>query len=131
LRVANKEATKLETNAIPFLPGCKQFLSFQTSTMAALIKKAPVLVNTALEIAKPQLNTFLRYAKVELAPPSPGEIPAAIADISTKVANLQKQTFRDWTVRQTAINAVVGVEVACWFFIGECIGKGSLVGYDV
>ena len=32
--------------------------------MAALIKKAPVLVNTALELAKPQLNTFLRYAKV-------------------------------------------------------------------
>ena len=28
---------------------------------------------------------------------------------------------------QTAINVVVGVEVACWFFIGECIGKGSLV----
>ena len=32
--------------------------------MAALIKKAPVLVNTAMELAKPQLNTFLRYAKV-------------------------------------------------------------------
>ena len=30
---------------------------------------------------------------------------------------------------QTAINAVVGVEVACWFFIGECIGKGSLVSF--
>ena len=81
------------------------------------------------------------------------------------MANLQKQTFRDWTVRQvlkvliritaritqnllfrlhkmplkkplfiliflqTAINAVVGVEVACWFFIGECIGKGSLVSF--
>ena len=64
MRVANKEATKLETNAIRFLPECKQFLSFQTSIMAALIKKAPVLVNTALELAKPQLNTFLRYAKV-------------------------------------------------------------------
>ena len=38
--------------------------NFQTSIMAALIKKAPVLVNTALELAKPQLNTFLRYAKV-------------------------------------------------------------------
>ena len=65
-RVANKEATKLETNAIRFLPECKQFLSFQTPIMAALIKKAPVLVNTALEIAKPQLNTFLRYAKVHI-----------------------------------------------------------------
>ena len=62
-RVASKE-TKLETNAIRFLPECKQLLSFQTSIMAALIKKAPVLVNTALELAKPQLNTFLRYAKV-------------------------------------------------------------------
>jgi len=130
LRVANKEATNLDS-FVRTLLNEKQFSTFQTSIMAALIKKAPVLVNTALELAKPQLNTFLRYAKVELTPPSPGEIPAAIADISTKVANLQKQTFREWTVRQTAINAVVGVEVACWFFIGECIGKGSLVGYDV
>lgn len=64
---------------------------------------------------------------MELAPPSPGELPVAIADLSTKVANLQKQAFRDWTVRQTAVNVVVGVEVACWFFIGECIGKGGLV----
>ena len=23
------------------------------------------------------------------------------------------------------------LQVACWFFIGECIGKGSLVGYNV
>jgi len=99
--------------------------------MAALIKKAPALLNTAKELARPKLNVFMRYAKVELAPPSPAEIPAAINDLSVKVANLQKQTFRDWTVRQTALNVIVGVEVACWFFIGECIGKGSLVGYDV
>jgi len=99
--------------------------------MAGMVQKVMPFINTAKEVARPRLAIFLRYAKVELAPPSPGELPVAIADLSTKVANLQKQAFRDWTVRQTAVNVVVGVEVACWFFIGECIGKGGLVGYDV
>jgi len=85
----------------------------------------------ARELATPKLTTFWRYARVELAPPGPADIPAAIADISVKVANLQKQTFRSWTVRQTALNVAVGTEVVCWFFIGECLGKGSLVGYNV
>ena len=82
--------------------------------MAALIKKAPALLATAKEVAVPKLNTFWRYAKVgdsdmrgnifclvvqvELAPPSPGDIPVAISDLSTKIANLQKQSFRGWTV---------------------------------
>jgi F-type H+-transporting ATPase subunit g len=29
------------------------------------------------------------------------------------------------------VNTLVATEVACWFFIGECIGKGSLVAYKV
>jgi F-type H+-transporting ATPase subunit g len=95
--------------------------------MAALLKKVPALV----ELAKPKLNVFVKYAKVELAPPMPADIPRAISDATTKIANLQKQTFRNWTVRDAAINTVVGLEVFCWFFIGECIGKGSLVGYQV
>ena len=66
--------------------------------MAALIKKAPALLATAKEVAVPKLNTFWRYAKVELAPPSPADIPVAIGDLSTKIANLQKQSFRSWTV---------------------------------
>ena len=69
--------------------------------------------------------------QVELAPPSPGDVAVAIGDMSTKIANAQKQTFRTWTVNQTVLNTVVGMEIACWFFIGECIGKGSLVGYQV
>ena len=63
MRVANKEATNPDS-FVRTLLNEKQFSTFQTSIMAALIKKAPVLVNTALELAKPQLNTFLRYAKV-------------------------------------------------------------------
>merc|ERR1711864_68853 len=99
--------------------------------MAALLKRAPVLLNSVMEVAKPRLNTFLRYAKVELAPPSPGELPLAIGDLSVKLANIQKQSFRQWTVKETTVNLVVGAEILCWFFIGECIGKGSLVGYNV
>lgn len=34
-------------------------------------------------------------------------------------------------MKDVAVNGVVVTEVACWFFIGECIGKGSLVGYNV
>merc|ERR1712107_967864 len=48
------------------------------------------------------------------------------------VGNLTKDalTFK-WaqaTMKDVAVNTVVVVEIACWFFIGECIGKGSLVG---
>ncbi len=29
------------------------------------------------------------------------------------------------------INTLVTAEVVCWFFVGECIGKRSLIGYNV
>ena len=35
------------------------------------------------------------------------------------------------SMKDVAVNTVVVTEIACWFFIGECIGKGSLVGYNV
>ena len=97
------------------------------ATANAIVKKIPVLV----EMAKPKLNTFLKYAKVELVPPIPAEIPRAIADATTKIGNLQRQTFRNWKVKEATINTIVGLEIFCWFFIGECIGKGSVLGYQV
>ncbi len=33
--------------------------------------------------------------------------------------------------QEAAINMIVATEVLCWFFVGECIGKRSLVGYKV
>ena len=35
------------------------------------------------------------------------------------------------SMKEVAVNTIVVTEIACWFFIGECIGKGSLVGYNV
>ena len=29
------------------------------------------------------------------------------------------------------MNTLITAEIALWFFVGECIGKGSLVGYKV
>ena len=37
----------------------------------------------------------------------------------------------DVTTSQAALNAVVAFEVFCWFCVGEIIGKGSIVGYNV
>ena len=34
-------------------------------------------------------------------------------------------------LQQAWLNTLVAAEVGCWFFIGECIGKGSLVAYKV
>ena len=88
---------------------------------------------------------MVRLAKVELVP------SADVGGMLKGVGNLTKDalTFK-WaqaTMKDVAVNTVVVVEVrdisramrksgnihinpfqiACWFFIGECIGKGSLV----
>ena len=89
----------------------------------------------------------MRLAKVELVP------SADVGGVLKGVGNLTKDalTFK-WaqaTMKDVAVNTVVVVEVisliflhgkdvdlltpqiACWFFIGECVGKGSLVSVSL
>ena len=64
----------------------------------------------------------------ELRPPTPAELPRAIKDL------IRLFTQRNWqnvTVREAWLNTLVTTEVICWFFVGECIGKGNLIGYQV
>ena len=35
------------------------------------------------------------------------------------------------TTSAAALNAVAAFEVWCWYCVGEIIGKGSIIGYDV
>lgn len=70
----------------------------------------------------------IRAAIVELRPPTPAEIPRAIGDA---VKLFTKSNWRDVTVRDAWRNTLVTTEVLCWFFVGECIGKGTLIGYQV
>ncbi|KAL5270496.1 hypothetical protein ACHWQZ_G001274 [Mnemiopsis leidyi] len=100
--------------------------------MAAIVKALPgafskVRSTMTTLIRDPQVQTGLR----ELAPPTPSEIPSAINSIVKTVESIQTKRFLDVTVGQAARNALVSAEVVCWFFVGEIIGRRSLVGYKV
>lgn len=61
----------------------------------------------------------------------PGQWP----EIRKGFTNLYRSTmsgrFLDVTVKEATRNTLVAVEVACWFFVGEIIGRRSLIGYKV
>ncbi|KAA0183551.1 hypothetical protein HAZT_HAZT005055 [Hyalella azteca] len=79
----------------------------------------------------PRLGTFLSYAKVELVPPTPSELGAGIGGLAKLVKSATTLSFMRLTVKEAWVNTLVATEVACWFFVGECIGKGSIIGYQV
>ncbi|XP_067618675.1 ATP synthase subunit g, mitochondrial [Eurosta solidaginis] len=99
--------------------------------MASLVTKGSGLVNKLLAEAKPQLNIFMKYAKVELTPPTPGDIPAIRQGIGRLITGARTGAWKKLTVREAWLNTLVAMEVGFWFYIGECIGKRHLVGYDV
>ena len=65
---------------------------------------------------------------MELRPPTPAEIPRAIRDL---VRIVKGRNWKNVTMREACLNTLVTTEVICWFFVGEVIGKGTLIGYQV
>uniref|UniRef100_A0A2K5RLB1 Uncharacterized protein n=1 Tax=Cebus imitator TaxID=2715852 RepID=A0A2K5RLB1_CEBIM len=63
-----------------------------------LVEKTPVLVNAAVTYSQPQLATFWYYAKIELIPPTPAEIPRAIQSLKKIVNSAQTGSFKQLTV---------------------------------
>ncbi|KAG4072320.1 hypothetical protein HA402_004252 [Bradysia odoriphaga] len=96
-----------------------------------MASKASALVNSLIVQGRPKFNTFLKYAKVELTPPTPGDIPAIRAGIGKIINGARTGAWKNTTVRDAWLNTLVTAEVFFWFYIGECIGKRHLVGYEV
>ncbi|XP_076632953.1 ATP synthase F(0) complex subunit g, mitochondrial [Colletes latitarsis] len=95
----------------------------------AVIMKTMKLCKSAVVAAKPLLSCMQYYAKVELVPPKISDIPAIRSGINQLVNSAKTGGYRNLTVREAWLNTLVTIEVWCWFFVGECIGKRHLVGY--
>ncbi|RMX48654.1 hypothetical protein pdam_00008021 [Pocillopora damicornis] len=84
----------------------------------------------AAKKAQPPVMTFLNNAKVEMLPPKPSDWPAIRKSFLGLKESAMKGKFLDVTVKEAAANTLVAVEIAFWFYVGEVIGRRSLIGYD-
>lgn len=102
-----------------------------SKAVSSLVAKGPTLVKGFVDSATPKFNLFLKYARVELAPPTPGDIPQIRVGIQKLLTGFRTGKWKETTVKEAWLNSLVTAEVVFWFFIGECIGKRSIIGYHV
>ncbi|XP_055701702.1 ATP synthase subunit g, mitochondrial-like [Phlebotomus papatasi] len=93
-------------------------------------KSALFMKNSYLR-TRPKIETFIKYAKVELTPPTRDDLPAIKEHCRSLYCRTLRGNWRHATVREVWLNTLVTTEVILWFFIGECIGKRHFVGYSV
>jgi F-type H+-transporting ATPase subunit g len=96
-----------------------------------MIGRLPALAKGLVDSSRPKVVTFLKYARVELTPPTPAEIPKAVQGFGQVIRSAQTGKWKNLTVREAWLNTLVAAEIACWFFVGECIGRRHIVGYKV
>jgi F-type H+-transporting ATPase subunit g len=93
-----------------------------------------------------------KYAKAELRPPTPAEIPKAIVSITGLIGAFGRGSWRRLTVKvrtdasrqkdfflllifvfnsqEAWLNTLVAAEISFWFFVGEVVGRRHLLGYQ-
>jgi len=96
-----------------------------------MASKVPQLIRDTQQAAIPRLKTFWKYAKVEMRPPAPREFGQVVQGFTNLLNAAKTQKFRTVTVKEATVNTLVTAEVLFWFYIGECIGKRSLIGYQI
>jgi len=102
----------------------------RASTEKQFIKMA--FVQRIIANASPRLSVFGHYAKAELAPPlSPAELTQVAKGLGDVASSIATGRFLTNTTKEAAVKLLIGAEIVGFFYIGEVIGKGSLIGYDV
>ncbi|EFX82650.1 hypothetical protein DAPPUDRAFT_230756 [Daphnia pulex] len=99
--------------------------------LTGLAAKAPGLIKGVVDYSTPKLNTFWHYARVELTPPTPADIPKITQGLNSLVKSARTGKWKEVPVKEAWLNTLITAEIAFWFFVGECIGKGTIVGYQV
>ncbi|XP_041373601.1 ATP synthase subunit g, mitochondrial-like [Gigantopelta aegis] len=97
----------------------------------SLVQRTTNAAKGIVAYTTPKLTTFWRYARVEMRPPSMSEMPQVQRDFNNLVVAARTGKWKKLTVREAWLNTVVGMEIMFWFFVGEIIGKGSIIGYNI
>jgi len=99
------------------------------AALTNLLNKVPALVNRHIT---PTITKSWQYAKVELRPPTPVEVVESVPLAKKGFQNaLMDHTWLEQPVKKVFQNVLVATEVTLWFFVGEVIGRKSLIGYNV
>ena len=61
----------------------------------------------------------------------PGELGEVSRGFTNLISAAKNKRWKNVTIREATVNSLITAEVVFWFFIGECIGKGSLTGYQI
>ncbi|VDO67487.1 unnamed protein product [Schistosoma margrebowiei] len=73
---------------------------------------------------------FREYARVELRPPTQADLKPAVEQATKLMCAFKSGAWKNVSVKEGLVNAVVTAEVLCWFFMGEMIGRRSFLGYS-
>ena len=99
--------------------------------MSKLVGRMSSLSVAALKWTSPRAKTIWNYSKVELRPPTPAEVSQAIPMAKKGLNTLTTGRYLDMNFKEAFRNTLVGVEILMWFFVGEMIGRRSIIGYTV
>ena len=104
---------------------------FTVKTDTIVIQCALFGILDLAKAAQPHLKTFWGHARVELGPPKISQWPEIRKGFYGIYNKALSGEFLDSTVSQATRNSLVTLEVLCWFYVGEIIGRRSIIGYKV